>query len=95
LFFLWSALRLQSRPWTRRAGIGICNCSVSIPGSSGARQRGVGREQALRGPLHHYGPTQTPVLVTYHPAYLLRSPREKAKSWEDLKRIHRFLAERT
>jgi uracil-DNA glycosylase len=49
----------------------------------------------LRGPLHHYGPTQTPVLVTYHPAYLLRSPREKAKSWEDLKRIHRFLAERT
>jgi uracil-DNA glycosylase len=48
----------------------------------------------LRGPLHHYGPTQTPVLVTYHPAYLLRSPREKAKSWEDLKKIHRFLAER-
>ena len=46
-----------------------------------------------RGPLHHYGPTRTPVLVTYHPAYLLRSPREKAKSWEDLKKIHRFLAE--
>ncbi len=45
----------------------------------------------LRGPLHHYGPTQTPVLVTYHPAYLLRSPREKAKSWEDLKKIQRFL----
>jgi uracil-DNA glycosylase family 4 len=45
----------------------------------------------LRGPLHRYGPTQTPVLVTYHPAYLLRSPREKAKSWEDLKRIHRYL----
>lgn len=47
----------------------------------------------LRGPLHRYGPTQTPVFVTYHPAYLLRSPREKAKSWEDLKRIHRYLAE--
>ena len=46
----------------------------------------------LRGPLHHYGPMRTPVLVTYHPAYLLRSPREKAKSWEDLKRIHRHLA---
>lgn len=45
----------------------------------------------LRGPLHHYGPTQTPVLVTYHPAYLLRSPREKAKSWEDLKKIDRLL----
>lgn len=41
----------------------------------------------LRGPLHHYGPEQTPLLVTYHPAYLLRSPREKAKSWQDLKGI--------
>lgn len=45
----------------------------------------------LRGPLYHYGEQRTPVLVTYHPAYLLRSPREKAKSWEDLKKIHRFL----
>ncbi|MEQ1438785.1 uracil-DNA glycosylase [Fontimonas sp. SYSU GA230001] len=45
----------------------------------------------LRGPLYHYGAAQTPVLVTYHPAYLLRSPREKAKSWEDLKRVHRLL----
>jgi uracil-DNA glycosylase family 4 len=47
----------------------------------------------LRGPLHHYGPTQTPLLITYHPAYLLRSPREKAKSWDDLKQIHRLLQE--
>ncbi len=47
----------------------------------------------LRGPLHHYGPVQTPLLITYHPAYLLRSPREKAKSWEDLKQIHRLLQE--
>lgn len=45
----------------------------------------------LRGPLHEYGPTRTPVLITYHPAYLLRSPREKAKSWQDLKRIHQLL----
>lgn len=28
-----------------------------------------------------------PVVVTYHPAYLLRSPQEKRKSWEDLKRV--------
>ncbi|MFA5940056.1 MAG: uracil-DNA glycosylase [Sinimarinibacterium sp.] len=48
----------------------------------------------LRGPLYHYGPTQTPLLITYHPAYLLRSPREKAKSWDDLKRVHQFLQER-
>ena len=45
----------------------------------------------LRGPLHHYGPQQIPLMITYHPAYLLRSPREKAKSWEDLKQIHRFV----
>ncbi len=45
----------------------------------------------LRGPLHHYGPLQIPLMITYHPAYLLRSPREKAKSWEDLKQVHRFI----
>ena len=46
----------------------------------------------LRGPMHRWGPEGTPLIVTYHPAYLLRSPGEKAKSWEDLKRIHQFLA---
>jgi uracil-DNA glycosylase len=25
-----------------------------------------------------------PLIVTYHPAYLLRSPMEKAKAWQDL-----------
>lgn len=47
----------------------------------------------LRGPMHRFGPGQTPLFITYHPAYLLRSPREKAKSWEDLKKIHRYLQE--
>ncbi|MDD3764741.1 MAG: uracil-DNA glycosylase [Nevskiales bacterium] len=47
----------------------------------------------LRGAEHRYGPTGTPVFVTYHPAYLLRSPREKAKSWADLKVIYRALQE--
>lgn len=46
----------------------------------------------LRGPIHHYGPLQTPLFITYHPAYLLRAPREKAKSWDDLKKIHTYLA---
>ncbi len=45
----------------------------------------------LRGQMHTWGPEGTPLLVTYHPAYLLRSPSEKAKSWEDLKRVHQFL----
>ncbi len=46
----------------------------------------------LRGPLHQYGSEGTPLLITYHPAYLLRSPGEKAKSWADLKRVHQLLA---
>lgn len=38
----------------------------------------------LRGRLHHIESTTAPVIVTYHPAYLLRSPLDKRKSWEDL-----------
>jgi uracil-DNA glycosylase family 4 len=38
----------------------------------------------LRGRVHRYGKTGIPLVVTYHPAYLLRSPLEKRKSWEDL-----------
>ena len=44
---------------------------------------------ALRGKPHtHLG---IPVVVTYHPAYLLRKPEDKAKSWQDLclaQRLH-------
>ena len=39
----------------------------------------------LRGKVHHFGELNTPLIVTYHPAYLLRSPSEKRKAWEDLK----------
>jgi uracil-DNA glycosylase family 4 len=46
----------------------------------------------MRGQTYAWGPDRTPLMVTYHPAYLLRNPGDKAKSWEDLKRIHRFLA---
>lgn len=38
----------------------------------------------LRGKVHQLEQTGTPVVVTYHPAYLLRSPTEKRKAWEDL-----------
>lgn len=38
----------------------------------------------LRGRRFFYGDNNTPVVVTYHPAYLLRSPREKRKAWQDL-----------
>ncbi len=43
---------------------------------------------ALRGKVHQYG--DTPVVVTYHPAYLLRNLPDKAKAWQDL-----LLAKRT
>ena len=36
----------------------------------------------LRGRVHHH--QGVPVVVTYHPAYLLRSPGEKRKAWQDL-----------
>ena len=37
----------------------------------------------LRGRLHRLA-SGRPMIVTYHPAYLLRSPAEKRKSWADL-----------
>jgi len=43
---------------------------------------------SLRGRIHHLKTDegrQIPVVVSYHPAYLLRSPGEKARAWQDLK----------
>ncbi len=45
----------------------------------------------LRGRLHRFPETDTPLLVTYHPAYLLRSPEQKSKAWDDLQRVYRIL----
>jgi len=39
----------------------------------------------LRQQVHRFGLTQVPLVVTYHPAYLLRTPADKRKAWEDLK----------
>jgi len=39
----------------------------------------------LRGKLHRFGEAGTPLVITYHPAYLLRTPSDKRKAWEDLK----------
>lgn len=36
----------------------------------------------LRGQVHCY--RGIPLIVTYHPAYLLRNPADKARAWEDL-----------
>ena len=38
----------------------------------------------LRGKKHFYQKGSIPLVVTYHPAYLLRNPIDKSKSWQDL-----------
>lgn len=47
----------------------------------------------MRGNQYQYPDSELPVVVTYHPAYLLRSPREKRKVWEDLKVAMRLYKE--
>ncbi len=49
----------------------------------------------LRGRPHTLAQSNTPVVVTYHPAYLLRSPGEKRKAWQDLKQVRAMLLEQT
>jgi DNA polymerase len=46
---------------------------------------------SLRGRLHRYA--GVPLIVTYHPAYLLRNLPDKAKSWADLRFAVKTLAE--
>jgi uracil-DNA glycosylase family 4 len=45
---------------------------------------------SLRGSLHRY--QDVPLIVTYHPAYLLRNLPDKAKAWEDLCFARRIVA---
>ena len=54
-------------------------------------REGIGR---LRGRWHEFFPSGSstfgepiPLMATFHPAYLLRSPGEKGKAWEDLKMV--------
>ena len=45
----------------------------------------------MRGSTHQLG--EIPLVVTYHPAYLLRSPTQKRKAWHDLCLATRIVAE--
>jgi uracil-DNA glycosylase family 4 len=47
----------------------------------------------LRGKVHRFRDTGIPLVATYHPAYLLRSPVEKRKAWQDLQLALRTLRE--
>jgi len=49
---------------------------------------------ALRGSVHTLPGSDLPVIATYHPAYLIRSPGEKRHSWQDLLRARRELRTR-
>ena len=55
------------------------------PGFSIGRQRGRVHEVEIAG-------RKVPAVVTYHPSYLLRSPDEKAKAWDDLLLLKRTMA---
>jgi len=45
---------------------------------------------ALRGNLYHY--QDIPLIPTYHPAYLLRNPKDKVLVWKDMKKILKLLS---
>jgi DNA polymerase len=45
----------------------------------------------LRGRIHTY--RETPAIVSYHPAYLLRSPNMVVTAWEDLQLLRSVLDE--
>ena len=45
----------------------------------------------LRGETYTFGLDNVPLMVTYHPAYLLRTPTDKRLAWEDLQRAQAFL----
>ena len=68
--------------------------AVAVEGLLGTR----GAMRELRGRWHSYN--GTPLMITYHPAYLLRnqSPSEKRKVWEDmllvLERLERPITEK-
>jgi DNA polymerase len=44
----------------------------------------------LRGSWQRY--QRIPVMPTFHPSYLLRNPRERFKTWEDMKQVMEYLA---
>jgi DNA polymerase len=61
--------------------LGAC-AAQTLLGSTGAISR-------LRGKVHQW--RGTPLICTYHPAYLLRTPAQKALVWQDLLQIRRLL----
>lgn len=64
----------------------ICALGDHAAGALLETDEPVGR---LRGAAHRFH--GTPVVATYHPTHLLRSPNEKSKAWDDLKFMLKLL----
>lgn len=77
---------IQCRPYLRRQIELIAPKIILAVGRIAAQnllqsEEPIGR---LRGKIHRLPDLGLPVVVTYHPAYLLRKPTEKSKTWDDL-----------
>lgn len=75
------------KPYLERQ-IGLIRPKLMLAVGRIAAQNLLGTDQSLsrlRGKVHSFGELNTPLIVTYHPAYLLRTPSDKRKAWEDLK----------
>jgi len=73
--------------WLDRQLLAIAPAVICALGSTAARrllqtERSLG---ALRGATHRW--RDIPLIVTYHPAYLLRNPAAKAPTWTDIQRV--------
>lgn len=72
------------RPWLQRQ-IELVQPRVMLGVGRHAANTLLGSDERvgqLRGTVHDV--SGIPLVVTYHPAYLLRSPAEKARAWQDL-----------
>lgn len=84
---------VHCRPYLKQQ-IGLIAPKVIVAlGNHAARallqtERGISE---MRGTFQEY--EGIPVMCTYHPAYLLRSPGEKRKVWEDMKKVMQLLRE--
>ncbi len=47
----------------------------------------------MRGRRHFFPGTDIPVVISYHPAYLLRKPMDKRKMWQDLQYAYQLYAQ--
>ncbi|HNX69417.1 MAG TPA: uracil-DNA glycosylase [Candidatus Omnitrophota bacterium] len=75
------------RPFLKRQ-LELIRPSVIVALGNHACQALLGTDKGisqLRGSFQEY--EGIPVMCTYHPAYLLRSPGEKGKVWEDMKKV--------